>query len=132
MPTARIYLAIVGLLYAGLALYCAGKPAEAARKVALAPDGAAGRSEFFTVYGGLEFGLAIALLLPLVLSGMTAYALYMCIAVHAALVVFRGISIAWYRPSLDPSLLYTRLVIGEWVILLSAVAVWWFFVRKGS
>lgn len=127
MTSIRIYLALVGLLYTGLAVYCAARPNTAAQKVALSPVGDHGRSEFFTVYGGLEFGLAIALLLPFVAPGMTLYALYTCIAVHAALVVFRGISLAIYRPGFDLSSLFARLVIGEWVVLLSALAVWWIF-----
>jgi hypothetical protein len=60
----RVFLAAVGLLYAGLAAYCAAAPDKAATTVGLEPRGGSGRSEFLTVYGGLELGLALVFLLP--------------------------------------------------------------------
>lgn len=129
MFLARIYLALVGLLYAGLAAYCSLKPADAARKVGFERLGDSGKSEFLTVYGGLEFGLALLLLAPLVRPATTGYALFACIAVHGSLVAFRAVSVALHR---DISPFTTRLAVGEWVIFLLSLAVWWWVRRSGA
>ena len=121
MLTARVYLALVGLLYAWLALYCTLAPAEAARKVGLEPVGDSGRSEFLTVYGGLELGLALVLLAPVVRASATRHSLFACLAVHGSLVAFRAASVALHR---DISPFTVRLAIGEWVIFLAALGVW--------
>lgn len=128
MLIARIYLAVVGLLYAGLAFYCSLKPGAAAAKVGFERLGDSGKSEFLTVYGGLEFGLALVLLAPVVRPATTAYALFACLAVHGSLVAFRAVSVVLYR---DISPFTTRLAVGEWVIFLLSLAVWW-QLRRGQ
>ncbi|TWT66316.1 hypothetical protein Pla123a_47100 [Posidoniimonas polymericola] len=127
MLIARIYLALVGVLYAALAFYCSLKPGEAAQKVGFERLGDSGKSEFLTVYGGLEFGLALLLLAPVVRPATTGYALFACIAVHGSLVAFRAVSVAFYR---DISPFTTRLAIGEWVIFLLSLGVWWLLRRS--
>lgn len=120
---ARIYLTIVGLLYAALAVWCVTAPVTTAAKVGFTLDEDTGRSEFMTVYGGLEFGLALVFLLPLIRSGATSLALLNCILIHASLVVFRVASLLMYREA--GSTTY-KLAGGELLILLAGVCVWYF------
>ncbi len=128
MP-ARIYLAVVGIMYLALALWCTMSPATTSRKVGFDLLGGSGRSEFMTVYGGLEFGLGLVFLLPWIQRDWTACALVSCILVHAALVLFRTASFFRYS---DFEKLTRNLAVGEWVILLAGVAVWWFSRQPAS
>ena len=116
---ARIYLTIVGILYAGLAIWCSVAPETTSKKVGLERIGGSGKSEFLTVYGGLEMGLALVLLMPWFNRSFTVPALWSCVLVHGCLVVFRTIS---YFVFTDLTGLTHRLAIGEWVIFLSALA----------
>ncbi|HBN77698.1 MAG TPA: hypothetical protein DD473_18180 [Planctomycetaceae bacterium] len=111
----KIFLALVGLLYAFLAIYCSVSSEKASRTVHLTMDGAGGRSEFMTVYGGLEFAIALLFLLPLAAPQYLRAGLLSCLIIHASLVAFRTLSIV-----LEPSAFAeTRsLAIGEWVIFL--------------
>ena len=59
----RAFLAIVGALYAGLAAWCAVAPASTSKTVGFELQGGSGRSEFLTVYCGLELGMALVFLL---------------------------------------------------------------------
>lgn len=120
---AKIYLTIVGLLYAGLAVWCVTAPVTTSAKVGFTLNGDTGRSEFMTVYGGLEFGLALVFLLPLVRSGSVSLILLNCILIHASLVAFRLISLAMYR---DAGSTTYKLAGGELLILLVGIGVWYF------
>ncbi len=118
----KIYLAVIGFLYLALAIWCTVDPVTTSRKVGFNLDGDSGRSEFITVYGGLEFGLALILLLPFVNSEMTRFSLMSCVIIHAALVVFRSGSLLLHR---DVAGFTQRLALYEWVIFLIGAAVWW-------
>lgn len=123
MAAARIYLVLVGLLYLGLGLYCAFAPTAAAKKVGFDLRGANGTSEFITVYGGLEVALAAVFLLSLVSVDATRFSLLACLVVHASLVLFRMASML-LLDGVGGSIY--RLAIGEWVILLAGLAVYYF------
>jgi hypothetical protein len=120
-----VFLGVVGLLYAGLAAYCAVAPGKAAETVGFELKGGSGRSEFLTVYGGLELGLGLVLLIPAIANRSTREALLACLVIHACLVVTRGISFAMFD---DIRASTYKLAAGEWAILLASLAVWW----KGS
>ena len=115
---ARIYLTLVGLLYAGLALWCSIDPQTTSKKVGLSRIGGSGNSEFLTVYGGLEMGLALVLLMPWFNRDFTMASLWACVLIHGCLVVFRTVGYFLFN---DISGMTHRLAIGEWVIFLSAL-----------
>ncbi len=127
MLVTKIYLTVVGLLYAYLAIWCSVSPEETSQKVGFQRIEDTGRSEFLTVYGGLEMGLALAFLLPWVNSQYATAILWCCTLVHGCLVLFRGISL-WLYPKVAP--LTQQLAIGEWVIFLSSVALLIIYHRK--
>ena len=116
---AKIFLAVVGLMYLGLAVWCSVAPAMTSEKVGFDLKPGSGQSEFLVIYGGLELGLALIFLLPLVRSDYLASSLLACVLIHACLVAFRSISFFLYS---DMSAMTYRLAIGEWVILILAVA----------
>jgi hypothetical protein len=56
---ARVVLILFGVLYLVLGVWCIVAPEATAQKVGFDLVGGAGRSEFITVYGGLEIALGI-------------------------------------------------------------------------
>lgn len=118
---ARIFLALVGFLYVGLATWCVLAPQTTSEKVGFQLLGGSGKSEFMTVYGGLELGMALSFLLPIFKRDATEYALLSCLLIHVSLVVFRSLSFAMFENI--GSMTY-RLAIGEWVIAVASVAIW--------
>lgn len=119
---ARVYLAIVGLIYLALGLWCAFSPTETSQKVGFLLQGDSGKSEFMTVYGGLEIGLGIAFLWPLIHSDATRWSLVFCLIIHSGLVALRTISLLIHR---DYGSFVLKLAVGEWLILLAGLVVWW-------
>ncbi len=118
MPT-KIFLVVVGLLYLGLAIWCSFDPQTTSAKVGFELQPGSGESEFVTVYGGLELGMALIFFLPLVWNEATRFSGVSCLLIHACLVLFRTIS--FFNFAGIDSFTY-RLAIGEWVILLVSVA----------
>ena len=118
MP-AKVFLVVVGLLYLALALWCSLDPQTTSAKVGLQLDSGSGQSEFVTIYGGLELGMALIFLLPLLWNEYTRFSVVSCLLIHAGLVLFRTIS--FFSFTGIEAFTY-RLAIGEWVILLVSVA----------
>lgn len=118
----RLYLLAVGVLYAGLAIWCAVDPDHTSQAVGFSLNPGAGDSEFLTVYGGLEMGLAAILWLPLFDRQATRFSLTSCFLIHLSLVIFRSISLVIY--SVDARMTY-QLAVGEWVILLTSAYLLW-------
>jgi len=115
---AKVYLGLVGLLYAGLAIWCSVSPATTSDKVGFELKSGSGQSEFLTVYGGLELGMALIFLLPLIRSEYLGSSLMACVLIHVCLVLFRTISFYLYA---DLSSMTYKLAAGEWVILILGI-----------
>ena len=124
---ARVYLAVVGLLYIVLALWCSIEPKQTSQQVGFTLNGDSGSSEFITIYGGLEFGMALIFLLPLIRAEATRFALLNCLVIHGSLVVFRAATLLIYR---DVGATTAKLAIGEWVIFLLGLVLLAFFQRS--
>lgn len=119
----KIFLTLIGLLYLGLAIWCAYDPKTTSSKIGFELVGGSGKSEFLTVYGGLELGLALILLMPLFRHDWEGFALTACFLVHLSLVVFRTSGFFMFS---DIGRMTYQLAIGEWVILLlSAGLMFW-------
>ena len=117
---AKIFLAVVGLMYLGLAVWCSVAPAMTSGKVGFELKSGSGQSEFLVIYGGLELGLSLIFFLPLVRADYLSSSLLACILIHACLVAFRTISFFLYS---DISSMTYKLAIGEWTILILAVLI---------
>jgi hypothetical protein len=114
---ARIFLAVVGVLYLSLGIWCAVSPQHTSQVVGFDLKPGSGQSEFLTVYGGLEFGLGLAFLLPLLRPDATTGILLTCLLAHGGIVVFR--TIGWFLFTGIGSTTVTLAVV-EWVIFLVA------------
>lgn len=117
---AKLYLAVVSLIYFSLAIWCSVQPEVTSKKVGFELKGGSGQSEFMTVYGGLEFGIALVLLASLFRADSVGLGVLACVLIHASLVVFRTISFFCYS-DIEP---FTyKLAIGEWIITLVGLAI---------
>jgi hypothetical protein len=117
---AKTYLIVVAVLYMGLALWCTFQPSVTSEKVGFELKGGTGQSEFMTVYGGLEFGLALVLLAALFRPDTVAFGVLACTLIHGSLVVFRSISFFTFEGI--GNFTY-QLAIGEWIITLIGIAI---------
>jgi len=126
MLVAKFFLTLVALLYGYLAIWCSVSPSITSSKVGLERIEDSGRSEFLTVYGGLEMGLALVFLLPWLGDRYTMGAVLACTLIHGNLVLFRSISL-WIYPKVA-GMTY-QLAAGEWLIFLLSMAVLWLISR---
>jgi hypothetical protein len=115
---ARLFLAVVGAVYFGLAVWCSLSPAITSDKVGFELKPGSGQSEFLVVYGGLELALSLIFFLPLVRSEYLASSLLACVLIHGCLVAFRTVSFFLFT---DLSSMTYRLAVGEWAILILGV-----------
>ena len=119
---ARSFLAVVGILYAYLAIWCSLKPAETSGLVGFDLRPGSGQSEFLSVYGGLEMGMACVFLWPLWRPKQLEFSLLACLLIHGCLVLFRGVGFFLYS---DIQRMTYQLAVGEWVIFLAAAGLCW-------
>ncbi len=119
MLISRVFLFAVSILYIGLGVWCAVAPATTSAKVGFERIGEGGRSEFLTVYGGLEVGIGLALALLAWRNETVVYGLLTCVVIHGAIVAFRSVSFLLYDAARGMTL---QLAIGEWLIFLLSLA----------
>jgi hypothetical protein len=119
---ARIFLAVIGVLYMALGIWCATMPQHTSQVVGFDLKPGSGQSEFLTVYGGLEFGLGLAFLVPLLRIEATASILLTCLLAHGGIVVFR--TIGWFLFT-GISSTTVSLAVVEWVIFVASAVLYW-------
>lgn len=113
----KVFLSIVGLAYLALAAWCSLQPEKTAKGVGFTLTPGSGQSEFLVVYGGLELALGLVFLWPLLQATETSYPLFVCLVVHACLVLFRTLSFFLYA-GIESTTYF--LAATEWVIFLGA------------
>lgn len=111
----RLFLSLVGVLYLALSIWCSFDARTTSAKVGFDLQGDTGRSEFLTVYGGLEFGLGLLFLLPWFWPTSEGVILGACFLIHASLVVFRSASLFLYP---EVARMTWNLAAGEWAIAI--------------
>lgn len=119
---AKIYLAVTALVYFSLAIWCTVSPAATSQKVGFQLKEGSGQSEFMTVFGGLEFGLALILLCSIFRAQTVTYGLIACVLIHGSLVLFRTISLFSFS-GIEP--MTYKLATGEWVIFILGLVILW-------
>lgn len=119
MFAARIFLAIVGAAYLLLGIWCAAAPAQTSKSVGFNLEPGSGQSEFFTVYGGLEFAWGLIFMMPLVMTDATRPILIACVLVHSMAVLFRAISFFLFTGMGTTTYVLAGV---EWVIFLGSAA----------
>lgn len=111
----KIFLALVGVMYLGLAIWCTLSPDVTSAKLGFELNSGSGQSEFIVIYGGLELAMSLIFLLPLIRKDSLIGSLLACVVIHACLVAFRTYSLLVYS---DISGMTYQLAIGEWVLLI--------------
>lgn len=119
---ARVILALVGVTYALLAIWCAAQLERTAKALGFTLSPGLAQSEFLVAYGGLQMALGAVFLWPLYAPADTAPALRFCILVHVCLVAFRTLGFA--RFPVTDSTIYILAGI-EWFILALSLLAWW-------
>jgi len=117
MFAARIFLAIVGAAYLILGLWCAAAPAQTSKSVGFELKPGSGQSEFFVVYGGLEFAWGLIFMMPLLMTDATRHILIACVLVHSMAVIFRAISFFLFTGMGTTTYVLAGV---EWVIFLAS------------
>lgn len=125
----KLFVGLVGVLYMGLAIWCTVQPDTTSKKVGFEMVGGSGKSEFMTVYGGLEFGIALILLASLCRNETVTYGLWVAMLIHGSLVLFRTISFFVFS---DIGAFTYRLATGEWVIFIASAALLFFTSNRGA
>jgi hypothetical protein len=119
---ARIFLAIVGVLYVVLAGWCAVAPGTTSKAVGFTLLPGSGQSEYLTVYGGLDLALGLIFLWPLYRPGDAPCLLLVCLVVHGCLVLFRTAGFFLYSGFETTTYVVAAL---EWIIFLAAAGLSW-------
>ncbi|GAA4426930.1 hypothetical protein [Bremerella cremea] len=117
MFLARIFLAVVGVAYMFLGVWCASAPGQTSNSVGFDLQKGSGQSEFFVVYGGVELAWGLIFLLPLIMHDATRPLLIGCVLIHGLSVIFRAISFGIFS---DIGTTTYVLAAVEWVIFLAS------------
>ncbi len=96
-----IVLRSVAGLYLLSGLWCLIRPELAASYVGYEASGGAAIAEFFTVYGGIQLGLGIAMLLGSLEKNFQEATLFFGFVISATLIAARLISFIVYPEALD-------------------------------
>lgn len=112
---AAAYLWFNAALYLGLALWCTARPDATARSLGFGPLSADGRTEFLTIYGGLEFALAVGYACLAWQPLAWPAGLLFSAILYGSLVAWRLFAIWKHRPQ-SPTI--RKLAIGEVVLFL--------------
>ena len=111
----RLFLLLVGLAYLSLGIWCSLLPEMTSASVGFDLHPGKGQSEFLTVYGGLEVGLGLVFLWPVVKRSDITFALHSCLVIHSGLVLFRSISFFCYTRFETATYVLAAI---EWTILV--------------
>lgn len=121
------YLYTNALLYAVFAAWCALKLDATSQNLGYAALTASGRTEYLAVYGGLQWGLALAFLLFATKPEWHRLGLLVSLALYAPIVLHRAIGLLRYGPVER----MTYAVAALEIALLAAAVLLWFFAKRG-
>lgn len=121
----KAYLLFNGVLYILFALWCTIAPAKTANFLGLDFRSGSGKSEYITVYGGLEFGLGLFFLAAALKPELTQTGLLFSLMFYGSLAAWRI-----YTFLTVPGILKPTYFFGGSEILLAILAVGLFLTRK--
>jgi len=119
MATAYLYLN--ALLYLLLAIWCTFAPARTAAAVGYASLSRSGQTEYLTIYGGLQLGLAF-LFAWFAWTQQMRTGLVLAMALYIPIVLYRSVALLRWWP-VEPATLV--LAATEWLMLAAALWLWW-------
>lgn len=116
-----VYLALNALLYAVFALWCAFRLESTSQSLGFVALNNSGRSEYLTIYGGLQWGLALIFLFFALKPELHRAGLVVAIALYLPLVIHRTLSLLRFSPV---ERLTQGVAVLEVALLVAAVALW--------
>jgi len=121
LPMVALFLWSNAAIYAVFALWCALRPDSTAHNLGFTALSESGRSEYFTIYGGLQWGLALLFAYLASKPELQRAGIVVGIALYAPLVLHRTISLFRYGPVET----LTKGIAGlEWLMLAAALLLW--------
>lgn len=117
----RAYLFTNGILYLILAVVCTVRHGQTAKGTGYESLSPAGHSEYLVVYGGLQLGLALFFFVLARDPAVERLGLQFSVLLYGAIVAYRVITLAIYRPA-NPVTLGTAAL--EVILLLWALVAW--------
>lgn len=84
-----IYLAVNALAYLGFAAWCTILPDKTSSAIGFDLTNASAKSEYITVYGGLELGMALFFLVAAINPQMRAAGILFALLLYGCLALFR-------------------------------------------
>jgi hypothetical protein len=115
------YLWLNAAMYAVFGLWCALRLDSTAQNLGYTALSNSGRSEYFTVYGGLQWGLGLVFAWLAFKPELHRTGLLVALALYAPIVLHRSLSLLRFGP-VEPM---TRAIAGlEWAMLVAAAALW--------
>lgn len=118
---ASVYLYLNAAIYLLLAAWCAFAPARTAAAVGYTSLTRSGQTEYLTIYGGLQLGLAF-LFAWFAWSQQMRTGLVFALALYVPIVLFRSIGLLRWWPVETATLV---LAVVEWLMLAAALWLWW-------
>ena len=115
------YLWLNAALYAAFAAWCTLRWASTAQALGFGALDAGGRSEYLTVYGGLQLGLAIVFACTALRPELQRSGLLFALALYVPIVLFRAASAIGHWPLPRTT---AAVAVLELVLLAAALALW--------
>ncbi|GAA4857300.1 DUF4345 family protein [Luteimonas vadosa] len=123
-----LYLWINALMYAVFGVWCALRLEPTAQNLGYTMLSNSGRSEYLTVYGGLQWGLALVFAWLAFKPELHRTGVLVAIALYAPIVLHRTISLVRFGPVES----LTKVIAGLEVLMLLAAIALWFLDRARS
>jgi len=117
-----IYLWLNAVAYLFLAIYCTVRADASARGLGYTSLNSSGQSEYLVIYGGLQFGLALAFALMARSHDLHRVGIQFALCLYVPIVVYRVITVLRFWPVQSMTLGVAAL---EVVLLIAAIALWW-------
>ena len=115
-----VYLWFNALAYAVFALWCTLRPASTSQALGYLSLSPSGQSEYATVYGGLQWGLALLFALFAMKPELRRTGVLAAILLYAPIVLYRQFSLAQNAPV--ETLTYAVAVL-EVILLIAAISI---------
>jgi len=118
----KAYLLVNAALYILFALWCTVAPTKTANFLGLSFRSGSGKSEYITVYGGLEFGVAMFFLVAALRPEFRTAGLLFALLFYGGLVLWRIPTLLTIAGVQKQTYFFAG---AELVLLLLGLMIWW-------
>ncbi len=121
MSLTNAYLWTNAALYALFAVWCTFARERTARSLGYLTRSNAGNSEYLTVYGGLQWGLAVMFATLAAHRAPEALALFIAVGLYVPIVAYRWVTVVRFAPVGG---MVKAVALLETALLVAALALW--------